>query len=156
MSSFLSFLEDISPFCEAADTLFWTSGDVSSGFQSKRVYSFKLQVDSSSSRTSCLNLYLWSNSDVAVTFAWTQKTLPRRENNWFITPWAQDPLTLRHLLCGGSANKQRAFAKFQDIAFVTDMLVSVPRTLIPAPVVRILMKLSSNDYTDLTVMRLGL
>ena len=32
---FLKFLEDVSPFCGATDTLFWTSGDVSSGFQSQ-------------------------------------------------------------------------------------------------------------------------
>ena len=32
---FFKFLEDISPFCRADDTLLWTSGDVCPGFQSQ-------------------------------------------------------------------------------------------------------------------------
>ena len=34
------FLEDISPFRGATDTLFWTSGDISPGFQSQGGYPF--------------------------------------------------------------------------------------------------------------------
>ena len=32
---FKKILENVSPFCGATDTQFWTSGDVSSGFQSQ-------------------------------------------------------------------------------------------------------------------------
>ena len=35
INSFFLNLEDMSPFCGATETLFWTSGDVSSGFQSQ-------------------------------------------------------------------------------------------------------------------------